>query len=107
MYITQALNHTVNGSPNDTPSQEIFNSGDNSFFEQMLTASSMQQTGSITNPEMAMNKDMQKQKDESKADLITVNDEEETEEQATQYLGSPVSTTDMLSTIASFQRDSA
>lgn len=104
MYITEALNHSVNGSPNNTPSQEVTNTTNTSFFEQMIATGSMQQTGSIAKYETAMNKEIQNQDDKSNINVVASNPEENKEEKANKYLGSPVSTTDMLSTIASFQR---
>lgn len=104
MYITEALNHNINGNQNNIPNQEVIEKSNNSFFEQMIAAGSMQQTTNISNHESAMNKVIQKQDIDSKADMIATNDEENKEGKTTQYLGSTVSTTDMLSTIASFQR---
>lgn len=103
MYITQALNHAVNDTPDLANNQELVNNGDNNLFEQMLTSNVMQQVANITNSEMGMNKDSQHK---DKPELISQNDEE-SEEETPQYLGSLISTSEMLSSIADFQRDSA
>ena len=79
MYIIEALNHNINGSPNNTPIQEVTNNTKSSFFEQMIASGSMQKTSNITSHEPVMNKVMQQQDIESKTDVIATNDEENKE----------------------------